>query len=86
MPGPDVVRCNQYKTGVVGDTRISKKYLIKYGCFGNQYEEFEHLKQLWMGIWQHTHTVTTTEVSPDLGKFTEILDDVSVVMIPVRYH
>jgi len=35
MPGPDVVRCNQYKTGVVGDTRISKKYLIKYGCFGN---------------------------------------------------
>jgi hypothetical protein len=26
---------------------------------------FEHLEQLWMGIWQHTHTVTTTEVSPD---------------------
>jgi len=47
---------------------------------------FEHLKQLWMGIWQHTHTVTTTEVSPDLGELTEILDDVSVEMIPVRYH
>jgi hypothetical protein len=28
-----------------------------------------------MGIWQHTHTVTTTEVSPDLGKFAEIIDD-----------
>ncbi len=41
-------------------------------------------KQLWMGIWQHTHTVTTTEVSPDLGEF-EILDDVSVEMIPVCY-
>jgi hypothetical protein len=40
------------------------------------YKVFEHLKQLWIGIWQHTHTVTTTEVSPDLGKFTEILDDV----------
>jgi hypothetical protein len=26
-----------------------------------------------MGIWQHTHTVTTTDVSPDLGEFTEIL-------------
>ena len=26
-----------------------------------------------MSIWQHTHTVTTTEVSPDLGEFTEIL-------------
>ncbi len=26
------------------------------------YKVFEHHKQLWMGIWQHTHTVTTTEV------------------------
>ena len=31
------------------------------------YKVFEHLKQLWMGIWQHTYTVTTTEVSPDFG-------------------
>ncbi len=50
------------------------------------YKVFRHLNQLWMGIWQHTHTVTTTEVSPDLGEFTEILDDVSVEMIPLRYH
>jgi hypothetical protein len=49
---------------------------------------FDHLKQLWMGIWQHTHTVTTTEVSPDLGKLSEIkiLYDVSVEVIPVRYR
>ena len=49
---------------------------------------FEHLEQLWMGIWQLIHTVATTatEVSPDLGEFTEILDDVSVGMIPVRYR
>ena len=47
---------------------------------------FEHLKQLWMGIWQHTHTITTTEVSPDLGEFTEIIDDVSVEMILVHYR
>jgi len=46
---------------------------------------FEHLQQLWMGIWQRTHTVTTTEVSPDLGELTEILDDVSVEMIPLLY-
>jgi hypothetical protein len=48
---------------------------------------FEHLKQLWMGIWQHTHTVTTTttEVSPDMAEFAEILDDVSVEMITLRY-
>jgi hypothetical protein len=43
-------------------------------------------KQLWMGIWQHTHTVTTKEVSPDLGEFTEILGDVRVEMIPLRYY
>jgi hypothetical protein len=33
-----------------------------------------------MGIWQHTHTITTTDVSPDLG--AEILDDVNVEIIP----
>jgi len=49
------------------------------------YKAFEHLKQLWMGIWQHTHTVTTTEFSPDLRELADILDDVSVEMIPVRY-
>jgi hypothetical protein len=31
---------------------------------------------MWMGIWQHTHTVTTTEVSQDLGEFAEIIYDV----------
>ena len=29
--------------------------------------------------------LTTTEVSSDLGELAEILDDVSVEMIPVRY-
>jgi len=38
-----------------------------------------------MAIWQHTHTVATTEVSPDLGELAEIIDDVSVKMIPVCY-
>jgi hypothetical protein len=50
------------------------------------YEVFEHLKQLWMGIWQHIHTVTTTHVSPDMGELAEILDDVSVEVIPIRYR
>jgi hypothetical protein len=49
------------------------------------YKVFEHLKQLWMGIWQHTHTVTTTDVTPDLGKYSEIIDDVNVEMIQLRY-
>jgi hypothetical protein len=48
------------------------------------YNVFEHLKQLWMGIWRHIHSVTTTAVSPDLGEFAEILDDVNVEMIPIK--
>ena len=40
------------------------------------YKVFEHLKQLWMGMWQHIHTIATTEVSPGLGELlAEILDD-----------
>ena len=51
----------------------------------NIYKVFDHLKQLWMGMWQHTHTVTTTEVAPVLGELAEILDSVSVGMIPLHY-
>jgi len=50
------------------------------------YKVFEHLKQLWMGIWQQIHTITTTEVSPDLEEFTKILDDVNVKTIPLHNH
>jgi len=40
-----------------------------------------------MGIWQHTHTIATTEVSPGLGELlAEIPDDVHMEMIPVRYR
>ena len=38
----------------------------------------EHLHLLWMGIWRHTHTATTMDVSPDLGELAEILGNVSV--------
>jgi hypothetical protein len=50
------------------------------------YKVFDHLKQLFMGIWQHTYTVTTTDISSDLREFAQILDDVSVEMIPLRYR
>ena len=62
------------------------------------YKVFEHLEQLWMGIWQHAieplwmsiwqliHTIATTEVSLDLGELAEIIDDVSLEMIPLRYR
>ena len=50
------------------------------------YKVFEHLIQLWMGILQHIHNVTTTDVSPDLGEFAEIIDDVNMKIIPIRYR
>ncbi len=34
----------------------------------------------------HTHTVTTTDVSPDLGELAESLGDASVQTIPLRYR
>jgi hypothetical protein len=39
------------------------------------YEVFEHLQLLGMGIWMHIHSVTTTDISPDLGEFAESLGD-----------
>ncbi len=50
------------------------------------YEVFEHLQLLLMGIWLHTHTVsTTTDVSPDFGELAEIPGDASVQTIPLCY-
>jgi hypothetical protein len=49
------------------------------------YEVLEHLMRLWMGILLHTHTVATTDASPDLGKFAEILPDASVQTMPLRF-
>jgi len=50
------------------------------------YYVFEHLKQLWMGIWQHIHTVATTEVSPDLGDIRssnhDDTDGTSIIVLP----
>ena len=50
------------------------------------YEVFELLRLLWMGIWMHIHSVTTTDVSPDpdLGELAKSLGDVSVQTIPLR--
>ncbi len=47
------------------------------------YKVFDHVNQLFMGIWQHTVTITTTDIPSDLREFADILDDVSVEMIPM---
>ncbi len=46
-----------------------------------------HLQMFWfwMGIWMHTHTVSTKEVSPVLGKLAEVLGDGSVQNISLCF-
>ena len=48
------------------------------------YEVFEHLQLLCIDIWMHIHSVTTTDISPDLGELAKSLGDVSVQTIPLR--
>ena len=50
------------------------------------YEVFEHLQLLCIDIyiWMHIHSVTTTDVSPDLGELAESLGDASVQTMPLR--
>ena len=46
-----------------------------------------HLQMLWIGIWLHTHTITITspDIPPDLGVLADILGDVSMETMSLRY-
>jgi hypothetical protein len=48
------------------------------------YEVFEHLQLLCIDIWMHIHSVTTTDVSQDLGELAESLGDISVQTVLLR--
>ena len=50
------------------------------------YKVFEHLEQLWMGIWQQLTPLPPQRYPQFLGEVAEILDNVSVEMIPLRYR
>ncbi len=51
------------------------------------YKVFLRLNRfLWMGIWQHTHTITTTDVSPDLGDLVEIIVSSVGLLVCVLGH
>ncbi len=50
------------------------------------YEVFDHLLRLWMGIWLHNHTITTTDTSPDLWELAEIIAELSVQTMPLLFH
>ncbi len=49
------------------------------------YEVFEQLLMLWMGMWFHTLTITTTDTSLDLWELAKILPDASVQTMPLRF-
>jgi len=46
------------------------------------YGVFEQLQLLCIDIWLHTHTIFTTDISPDFGELAEILGYVSVETMP----
>jgi hypothetical protein len=46
------------------------------------YEVFERFLRLWMGLWLHTHTITTTDTSPDLGELAKIQPYASLQPMP----
>ena len=48
------------------------------------YEVSEHIQLLGISIWMHIHSVTTTDVSPDLGELAKSLGDARVQTIPLR--
>ena len=68
------------------NTEVVEPFKLHPTSMSYKCKVFEHLKQLWMGIWHHIHTVTTTDVSPDLGELAEIIDNVNVKTIPLRYN
>ena len=42
-----------------------------------------HIQGVW--VWLHTHTITTTDISPDLGELAAIIGDVSAQTMPLHY-
>jgi hypothetical protein len=80
----------------LGDARVQTISLsYSWGCRTFQmhittmsylYETFEHLQLLCIDIyiWMHIHSVTTTDVSPDLGELAKSLGDARVQTIPLH--
>jgi hypothetical protein len=64
---------------------VLEPFKLNFICVSYIYMVIEHLHLLWMGIWWHTHTATTMDVSPDLGELAEILGIVCAQTMPLRY-
>jgi hypothetical protein len=50
-----------------------KSFKLQFTSMPYMNKVLEHLHLLWIGIWLHTHTVTTTDISPDWGDLAESL-------------
>ena len=74
--------CKPYHYTIV---EVVEPFKLHPTSMSYKYEVFDHLQLLGMGIWLHSHTVTTTDVSPDLGEPAESLGDASVQTIPLHY-
>ncbi len=70
---------------ILGNMRVQPMLICNgWGCRTCQpyiHKVFEHLHLLWMVIWLHTHTILTTDISPDLRELGHILGDESVQTI-----
>ena len=77
--------CKPYHYAIVEAVEPFKLHITSISYL-YEYEVFEHLQLLVMGIWMHIYSVTTTNVSPDpdLGELAKSLGDVSVQTIPLH--
>ncbi len=48
------------------------------------YKVYEYLLRLWMGIWLHTHTITTTEASPVLWEFGKCANHATMLWLRLQ--
>jgi hypothetical protein len=72
--------CKPYHFAMVEAVEPFKLHITS---MSHLYEVFEHLQLLYIDIWMHIHSVTTKDVSSDLGELAESLGDVGVQSIPL---
>jgi hypothetical protein len=74
--------CKPYHFAIVEAVEPFKLHITSMSYL---YVVFEHLQLMCIDIRMHIHSVTTTDVSPDLGEVAESLgEDARVQTIPLR--
>ena len=74
--------CKPYHFAMV---EAAERFKLHITSMSYLYEVFEHLQLMCIDTRMHIHSVTTTDVSPDLGEVAESLgEDARVQTIPLR--